>query len=141
MNRLGILAYSTAVAGIAVLTAREAIEPSAYLYGRHSSNVVALGVIGWFISTLAPLALSMVAWFLSSRKKPKWLWHVLFIPSAIALYNVGASLLFFAAGVPDGDSIEGYTLIMAFGLLCLTLLVHGTAALWFAVAGHRASVR
>ena len=66
---------------------------------------------------------------------------MLLIPSAIAIYNVGASIVFFAADVPDGDSIEGYTLTMGLGLLCLTLLVHGAAALWFAVTRRETNVR
>ena len=133
MSRSGILVYIIVIAGIVALTAHQVSEAGAYLVVTHSSKVVALGVVGWSTATFGPLTLSIFAWLQSQRKKPKWLWHVLFIPSAIVLYKVGASILFFAADVPDGDSIEGYTLIIAFGLLGLTLLVHGIAALWFAM--------
>jgi hypothetical protein len=69
--------------------------------------------------------------------------HLLFIPCAIALDRAGASILFYAADVPDGDSIEGRTLIAALGFLVLTLLVHATALAALAVAtiSRRANVR
>lgn len=46
MNRLGILAYGAAIVGIALLTAREVIEPSVYLYQKHTSGMIVLGVAG-----------------------------------------------------------------------------------------------
>lgn len=143
MNRLGTLAYGAAVAIIALLTAREVIEPSAYLYQEHTSGIVTLGVTGWFISTLGPLALSIWFWRLARRSNARWALHLLFIPCAIALYRVGASILFFAADVPDGDGVEGYTLIAAFGFLVLTLLVHGSAFISLSVAkiNRQANVR
>ena len=134
MNRLGIFAYGAAVAGIALLTAREVIEPSVYLYQEHTSGMVALGVAGWCIATLGPLALSFSFWRLARRSDTRWVFHLLFIPCAIAVHQMGASILFFAADVPDGDSIEGYTLIAAFGFLVLTLLVHATALAALGVA-------
>ena len=143
MNRLGIVDYGIAIASILLFTGREVFEPSAYLYDEHSSGVVALGATGWVIATLGPLALSVWFWQLARRVKPQWVWHFLFIPCAIAIYGAGTSILFYAADVPDGDSIEGYTLIAAFGFLVFTLLVHAAALLAQCIAkvSRRANVR
>ena len=124
MKRLGILAYSTAIVGITLLTAREVIEPSVYLYQNHAAPMAALGVLGWFIATLCPLLLSIWFWHLARRSSRQWLLHLIFIPCAVAVYRLGANVLFFAADVPDGDSVEGYTLIVGFSFLVFTLLIH-----------------
>jgi hypothetical protein len=141
MNRLGILAYGVAIASIVLLTAREVIEPSAYLYDGHTSAMVALGGAGWFVATLGPLAMSLWFWRLARGLKSQWVWHFLFIPCAIAIYRAGASILFYAADVPDGDSIEGYTLLTGFGFLLFTLQVHAVALVAQGAARVRANVR
>ena len=129
MNRFLAIAYGIAIAGIILILAREVIEPSAYLYDRHSPNMGALGGVGWTVATLGPLLLSFCFWRFSQRMRLLWLWHLLFIPCALTLYWLGSAVLFFAADVPDGDSIEGYTLLIASALLALTLIVHGIAAI------------
>ena len=134
MNRLGSIAYAAAIAGIALLTAREVIETSVYVIGELTLGMVVVGASGWSIATLGPLALSIWFWRLARRRQPQWVLHLLFIPCAIALVRAGASILFYAADVPDADSIEGRTLITAFGFLVLTLLVHAAALAAIGVA-------
>ena len=143
MNRLGKLAYGAAIAGVALLMAREVVEPSVYLYEQHTAGMVALGTLGWSIATLGPLTLSMCFWRLAERRQQQWVLHLLFIPCAIALVRIGSSILFYAADVPDGDSIEGYTLVAAFGFLVVTLLVHAMALGGLAVGAisRKAKVR
>lgn len=125
MTRFGILSYGTAVALIAVFTARETIDPAAYLFQQNTPKAVVLGFAGWLLATLGPLTLSI--WFLrlSRRVSAPWALHLLFIPCALALCRVGASMLFFAADVSGAGSIEGNTLLAASALLALTVLVHG----------------
>jgi len=133
MKRLGTLAYGIAIASVALIMARETIEPSMYVYQR-LGNMAALGVAGWMIATLGPVALSIGVWLLARRLKARWMLHAMCVPMAIIIYNVGASLLFHAAGVPDGDSIEGYTLLAAAGFLLVILIAHATA---FVAEGYR----
>jgi hypothetical protein len=127
MNRLGSLAYGAAVLAIALLCARDVIGPGAYLYQRLTSPNVELALAGWLIATSGPLLSSISLWRWRRRLQPLWMWHLLFIPCAIVMFRAGESILFRAAGVPDGDSIEGYTLLAASGFLILTLLVHAGA--------------
>lgn len=141
MKRLGAMAYWAVIGCIVLLTAREVVEPSLYLYERHTSGMVTLGVIGWFVATLGPLVLSVWVWRAARRVKQKWLWHLLFIPCSIAIYRLGASTLFYAAGVPDGDSVEGYTLLAGNGFLLFTLFVHTAALVAQAAAMVRSNVR
>ncbi|WCT73687.1 hypothetical protein PQ455_00190 [Sphingomonas naphthae] len=96
--------------------------------------------MGWSIATLGPLGLSIAVWILLRRHQGWWLLHLLYIPSAIAVAQVGASILFFATDVPDGDSVEGYTLIAAFCFLITALLVHAIALVVASVAVIRGRV-
>ncbi len=143
MRRLWIPAYGAAIVSIALLIGREVIDAGLYVYQELPSRMASLAIVGWLISTFGPLALSVGVWGAARRLQPQWVLHVLFIPCAIALERAGASILFYAADVPDGDSIEGRTLIAAFGFLVITLLVHATALAALAVAevSRRASAR
>jgi hypothetical protein len=127
MTRLGLLLYGAAIVIIAMLTARETIDPAVYLYQQNTPKAVALGFAGWLLATLGPLTLSI--WFLrlSRRVGASWALHLLFIPCALALFRGGASILFFAAGVSGDGSIEGYTLLAASAFLALAVLIHGGA--------------
>lgn len=143
MNRVGIVAYGAAITCVALLAAHEAIHPSFYLYENRTAGEIALGVSGWLLATLGPLAMSMLVWRSSRRVNARWLPHLLFFPFAVATYDAGASILYFAAVVPDGDSVDGYTLVPAVCFLVLTLMVHATALVAFGVAkiGGGANVR
>lgn len=143
MNRLGLFAYGAGVAAIALFTARETIEPSVYLFQKHSSGAAALGATGWFIATFGPLALSIWFWRWACRLDARWVLHLLYVPFSIATFRVGESILYNAAGVPDGDSIEGWTLLAASSFLVLALLVHiaALAALGVTRVRRRANVR
>jgi hypothetical protein len=127
MNWLWRIAYGAALTGVALLVGRETIDASIYVYQELASDMVALGVAGWLIATSGPVALSIGVWRWARRFDPKWVLHLLFIPCAIALFRTGDFILIYATGVPDGDSIEGRTLIAATGFLALTLLVHAAA--------------
>lgn len=143
MTRLGILLYGAAIVIIAVLTARETIEPAIYLYQQNPPKAVALGFAGWLLATLGPLTLSI--WFLrlSRRVSTPWALNLLFIPCALTLCRVGASILFFAADVSGAGSIEGNALLAASAFLALTVLVHGgaLAALGIGWISRKAKVR
>ncbi len=127
MNRLGILSYGAAIAIIAVLTARQTIDPAVYLYQQTTPKAAALGFAGWLLATLGPLTLSI--WFmrLSRRASAPWALHLLFIPCALALCRGGASILFFAADVSGDGSLEGYMLLAASAFLALAVGVHAGA--------------
>lgn len=128
MKRLGILAYGVAIVSVALLTARETIDPSVYLYQEHNGGMFALGVTGWFIATLGPISLSICVWLLAQRLNARWVLHLMFIPLALMVCKGGASILFYASGVPDGDSMMmGSTLFAATGFLLVTLLAHAIA--------------
>ena len=127
MNRIGILAYGAAIAVIVLIAGRETLEASAAMAQLRTTGRVGLGVAGWLIATLGPITLSVVLWLWAQRVKRRWALHLMFIPLAIAVFNGGAALLFFAADVPDGDSIEGYALLAASAILLLALLVHAAA--------------
>lgn len=127
MNRLGKFSYGAAIAGIVLLTAREVIWPGIYVYQSLAPRMAALAVFGWFIATFGPLALSIWVWRMAPRLDPQWVLHLLFLPFGIAVGRAGASILFFACDVPDGDSIQGHTLLAASCILVLALLIHSTA--------------
>ena len=143
MRRLWILAYGAAVASIALLMGREVVDAGLYVLQALPSRRASMAAAGWLISTFGPLGLSIGVLVTAQRLQPQWVLHVLFSPCAFALDRAGASILFYAADVPDGDGIEGRTLIAAFGFLVLTLLVHVTARAALAVGriSRRASVR
>jgi len=142
MRGLWILVYGAAIASIALLTGREVIDAGLFVYQGLPSRMASLAVVGWLISTFGPLALSIGVWGAARWLQRQWVLHLVFIPCAIVLDRAGASILFYAADVPDGDSVEGRTLIAAFGFLALTLLVHAAALATLAVGkiSRRASV-
>lgn len=141
MNR-GAIMYGAAIGGIALLVARESLEPSIYLYQRSAGDKAALGVAGWLISTFGPIALSVSVWLMARRLKARWLVHLIFIPAAIVIFRGGSSLFFYAAGVSGDSTLGGYALLAAGAFLLLTVFVHAAA---FLVEGlkkttHRANV-
>lgn len=123
MNRLGAIVYGAAVGGIVLLFARETLEPSIYLFQEHDGGGAALGVTGWLIATLGPLALSVCVWIAAPRLQAPWLVHLIFIPTAIVIFKGASSLFFYAAGVSGDGTLGGYAMLAASGFLLLTLLV------------------
>ncbi|WP_034160287.1 hypothetical protein [Sphingomonas sp. ERG5] len=127
MNRLVAILYSIAIAGIALLFGRMALDGCIYLYEENAGGQVALAVTGWLISTLGPIALSVCVWLMVRRLKARWLVHLIFIPTSFVTFRDGASLFFYGAGVSGENSPEGYALLMASAFMLLTLLVHAAA--------------
>src|SRR5687767_7713539 len=103
MNRVGSLVFAAAVAGVVLLCAQDVIWACVFFFETSKPNMYAIGITGWAIATLGPLALSIYCWSLVKRVHAKWAPHLFFIPCAIALSNGGAMLLFHAGGRPDGD--------------------------------------
>jgi hypothetical protein len=134
MGRLGAIVYGAAIGGIALLFARETLEPSIYLYQQSAGNKTAHGVVGWLIATAGPVALSVFVWLLIRRLQARWLAHLIFIPAAVVIFRVGSSLFFYAAGVTAEVTLGGYAMLAASAFLPLTVLVHTTALV---VEGYR----
>ncbi|RJF93469.1 hypothetical protein D3876_03860 [Sphingomonas cavernae] len=141
MSRLGAIMYAAAIGGIALLFARETLEPSIYLYQESAGYKSALGVVGWLIATVGPVALSVLVWLLVQRLTPRWLVHLAFIPMALVLFRAGSSLFFHASGMTAEVTLGGYAMLAASAFLPLTLLVHTTALVveGYRAVGHRAN--
>ncbi|QMW21976.1 hypothetical protein [Sandaracinobacteroides saxicola] len=137
MTRILKLVYVAAIAYVLLTFLQDAINPNVIFFERIGSKSSDLKAIGWIISALFPIMLSIIIWKLIDDSRFHWILHVLFFPCAFMIYHVGASILFFAAGVPDGDSIEGYALLPAFAVLLLTSLVHGAALVAWCVMRMR----
>lgn len=133
MNRLGAFAYGAAIFCIALLLAREVIYPGLFLYEELPGEKFALGLPGWLVATLGPLGLSIWFW----RLMPSSVLHLLFIPSAVAILQLGEWMLLFGTAAPNSELMEGRTLMAAFGFTLLALLVHAGAAVVLFVAGMR----
>lgn len=127
MNRLGAILYGVAVGGIALLSARNSLEPAIWLFEEYAGETITLAVAGWLIATLGPLALSVGVWLMARRLKARWLLHLIFIPTAIVIARQGALLFFYGTGSSGDGMPEGFALMMAAMLLTLTLLVHAVA--------------
>lgn len=128
MKRLGKIAYCVAIIGVALLTARETIEPMEYLYKERNGNMAAVGVTGWLISTLGPIALSVGVWLLAGRFRTRWPLHLMFIPLAIIAYKGGAYVLADAYDFEFGiHMMNDFTLYTATALLLVALLTHVVA--------------
>ena len=82
--------------------------------------MTALEVLGYTIATFGPLSSAIAFWRLSDRVQASWMMHLLFVPVAFLIYKLGEQLVYYAAGVPDGDSVEGYMLLPALSLFVLT---------------------
>jgi uncharacterized membrane protein len=141
MNRVGAVIYGMAAGVIALLFARKSLEPALYLFRDGHAHDVALGMTGWLVSTLGPIALSVCVLLIARRLKAPWLLHLLFIPAAIAIGKGGGYLFFYGAGVSGENSPEGYALLTAIMLLILTLAVHIAMLVveGFKTIRHRAS--
>jgi hypothetical protein len=127
MKRLVRFCYGAALIVAGLIIARWTIPPSETLFREHAGTMVALGIGGWLLATLGPIALSMATWKLKSRFDRGWAPHALFMLLANLVYYVGASTLFHAAGESNGDSLEGYALLAASCCLVVLLAFHAAA--------------
>jgi len=89
------------------------------------------------IATLCPITLSLFAWAVSGRIKARWLPHIVFILTAIAVFRVGRSLFFDTIGVFGDSMADGFALLAGIGYLMLALLVHLAAAIVFGLTDVR----
>lgn len=131
MKRLGFVAYGAGIAGMTLLTAVTTINSTIFVY-QYAGGITALGVIGWLIASLGPIASSAFVWVIAQRIQAGWLLHLIFIPSAIAMFGLGKSLYFREAGVLGDSMIDGFALLTATGYLMLALFIHLIA---FTVSG------
>ena len=135
-----MIAYGVGLAGLTLISAEYTITSTVFLY-RYAGGFTALGVVGWLVSTLGPVSLSLIVWLLAQRVPLRWLPHLVFIPAAIAVYRGGSTLFFHAVGV-SGDSMrDGFALLTGSVFLELALIVHFVAAIASGVNSirHRSS--
>jgi hypothetical protein len=133
MSRHGFFAYGAGVAGITLLTVSTTIDSTVFVY-RYAGGISALGVIGWLISSLGPIALSILVWVTDQRIKARWLPHLIFVPSAIIIFREGVSLYYRESGILADSMASGLALLTATGYLVLALLVHIVAFAAFGIA-------
>jgi hypothetical protein len=68
--------YIAAIAVSFLAFARDSIEPSIYLYRESNGSLGELAVVGWLISTAAPVSVSLLLFVYISRFKTRWLVHL-----------------------------------------------------------------
>lgn len=126
MNRHGFFAYAAAVVGIALLTASTTINSTVFVY-QYNGGISAFGAMGWLISSLGPITLSAFVWMIDQRLKARWLPHLIFIPSAIAIFRVGSDLYSRESGMLADSMASGLALSTATGYFLFALVVHFVA--------------
>jgi ABC-type amino acid transport system permease subunit len=119
---------------ILLLLARETLDAVLHLFQDYQTRSVALGVSGLLISTFGPIVLSVGVWMKIGKLKARWLAHLVFIPSSILLFIAGWTLFFYGADIRGDNLPGGYSLLVAWAFLLMTLLVH-TA--WFIGEAYR----
>lgn len=133
MNRYGFFAYVAGVVGLALLTANTTINSTIFVY-QYNGGISALGVVGWLSSSLGPLALSAFVWAIDRRFGARWLPHLIFLPSAIAIFREGTGLYYLESGMLADSMASGLALSMATVWFLFTLVVHVVAFGAFGVA-------
>jgi hypothetical protein len=116
--------YIVAIAVGFLAFARDSIEPSIYLYRESNGSLGELAVVGWLISTAAPVSVSLLLFVYISRFKTRWLVHLVFIGLATMLFRLGGDVFIYGSGVSGNNSPEGHSLLLGSVLLLLTLVVH-----------------
>ncbi|MGC6328804.1 hypothetical protein [Rhizorhabdus sp. FW153] len=132
MKRLDLVAYSAALAATTVYAAPSAIDTIAF-YARPAVNIVCLWFL-WLVATLAPLALSAIAWMIAQKYTLRWFPHLIFVPVAIIVYPQGMSLFLRVSGLAVHDGLAGDASELGSLYLLVTLLVHLLAFTTAAIA-------
>lgn len=85
-------------------------------------------ILGWFVTAMGPILLSVCFWILVQRVNARWLIHLIFVPIAIAIFVGGQALFLYGANTNGVNSPDGYSLIMGSLLLILSVIVHVIAS-------------
>jgi hypothetical protein len=125
MKRLGFAAYGAGVAGATLFAAPLAIDTIRFHARAEVSPVQPWPL--WLAATLAPLALSAIAWTAAGKFAPRWLPHLIFIPAAIIAYLQCMSLFLRVSGLMIHDGPAGDASALGSLYLLLALLVHLSA--------------
>lgn len=136
MNQRGFLAYGAAMVGITLLTAGATINSMVFVY-QYAGGITALGALGWLLSSLGPISLSVLVWLIDQRIKARWLPHLIFIAAAILAFRTGSFLYFHEAGIFVASMASDFALLTAAGYLVLALLIHIVAFGASAIASFR----
>ncbi|MFS2110458.1 hypothetical protein ACCC88_12265 [Sphingomonas sp. Sphisp140] len=125
MNRFDKVALC-AVIGVTLFPGVHALMISNLYLRDASATQAVLWFTGQILLTYGPIAAGVLCWRWSKHTRLGWLLHVLFFPSAVLLFRMGAALMLRASDHMSFDDTIG-TPIMA-GMLLFVIAVGTYAA-------------
>lgn len=123
MNRFDKVALC-AVIGITLFGMTRAVTVSDLYLEHASSSQWAIWFAGQVLLTYGPIAVAALCWRLSKHGRFGWVAHILILPAAILLLNLGESLMLSVTDFPDFDDTIGEPVMPGFFLFLIALAIY-----------------
>ena len=92
-----------------------------YYRGQMDDDGLMMWIAGWIVATYGPIATAACFWRWSRRFGAGWILHLLFLPCAIILFNVGEGVMLSVIQDPDFDATIGGPILPATFLLSVAV--------------------